>query len=547
MRTICALLLGCLLLPSWCAAAEPADNTPGRLLLLDWVVIIAYLLLMLGIGWVYSLRIKTTDDYLLGGRKMKSFGVGVSLFATMLSALTYLAFPGEMIKHGPVILWSLAALPFAYVVTGYYLIPYIMKLPVTSAYEILETQLGVGNRLFGSLIFLSIRFIWMALVIYLTADKVIVVVMGWSPVTTPYVCAVLGLITVIYTSMGGLRAVVFTDVLQSFILLGGALLTIGIITVKLGSFGAWFPTEWAPTWDVQPFFSLDPNVRATVVGTIVMIFVWWVCTAGSDQMAIQRHLATRDATAARRAFLVTLIANAVIFVVLGCVGFALLGFFQAQTGGAIDIKAEADNLFPRFIVSRLPVGVAGLIVAGLLAASMSSLSSGVNSACSVLVVDFAPHFRRNPLTDAERAKLAKRLAFVVGIVAVGLSTFMGKVPGNLFEVVQKTVNLFTTPLFGLFFMAMFVRWATPLGAAFGSIYGIVIAILVGFWDVITLRDALSFQWIMPVSLGANLAAGCAFSLLPTRGRSLAVQLAWSVLLSVPLVVLVVWSLNLRAS
>jgi SSS family solute:Na+ symporter len=478
---------------------------------------------------------------------MKSFGVGLSLFATMLSVLTYLALPGEMIKHGPVILWVLAGLPIVYLVTGYLLIPHIMRLPVTSAYEILEARLGLFNRLLGSAIFLAIRLIWMAVVIYVTADKVFVVVMGWDKSVTPYVCAVLGLVTVVYTSMGGLRAVVFTDALQSIILFGGALLTLVIITIKLGGVGAWWPHEWAPTWDAQPVFSLDPHVRVTVVGTIVMFSLWWVCTAGSDQMAIQRHLATRDAAAARRAFLITMVSNGLVFILLGLVGFALLGFFRAGAGdaaAAASIREKADLLFPRFIVSHLPVGVAGLIISGLLAAAMSSLSSGVNSSCSVLVIDIAKQFERRPRSDAERARLAKRMAFVVGAIAVVLSSFMGYVSGNLFEVVQKTANLFTTPLFGLFFMAMFVRWATPYGAAFGSLYGAAVAVLIGFWDAITGQPAITFQWIIPVSLAVNIVAGCGWSLLPTRGRPPRWLLFWSCVASVPLVA--VFALVLRA-
>jgi SSS family solute:Na+ symporter len=435
-----------------------------------------------------------------------------------------------MIKHGPVVLCVIGGLPLAFIVVGYVLIPHIMSLPVTSAYEILEGKLGRGNRLLGSAIFLVIRLIWMALVTYLTANKIIVVVMKWSPDVTPWVCAVLGLVTVIYTSMGGLRAVVLTDVIQTFILFGGAVLAIVMISLRMGGVDAWWPTEWVATWDHQPLFSLDPHVRASVVGTILMIFIYWTCTAGSDQMAIQRHLATRDAAAARRAFLITMAANALVFILLGLLGLALLGFFQAGFlgSGGLDVRTHADELFPRFIVSHLPMGVSGLIVSGLLAAAMSSLSSGVNSAGSVLVVDFAPLVSRRTYSEEEKARLAKATAFATGLVVVLLSMVIGKVPGNLFEVTQKTVNLFTTPLFGLFFMAMFVPFATPFGAAFGTLYGAVAAILVGFWDLITGQPPVSFTWIMPVSLAVNIVAGCLLSLLPTRGQPAIRLLLWSV-------------------
>ncbi|HOB76049.1 MAG TPA: Na+:solute symporter, partial [Phycisphaerae bacterium] len=188
---------------------------PPRLYLLDWAVIAAYALGMLAIGYLFAKRTKSTDEYLTGGRNMRSSSIGLSLFATLMSTITYLAIPGEMINKGPVILWWMATLPVVYLIVGYALIPLFMKLAVTSAYEILETRLGLTGRLTASVIFLATRLLWMALIIYLTADKLIVQMLGWDKNATPWVAAAIGIVTVIYTSMGGLRAVVLTDVIQS--------------------------------------------------------------------------------------------------------------------------------------------------------------------------------------------------------------------------------------------------------------------------------------------------------------------------------------------
>lgn len=255
------------------SATQPATRPalPPGMTAYDWTVIVAYGVGLLAVGWYYARRTRTTEDYLLGGRSMRAGSVGLSLFATLLSTITYLAIPGEMIKHGPVILWSIAAIPIAYVVVGYLLIPPFMKLKVTSAYEILEVRLGVRIRLLGSVIFLMTRLLWMALIIYLTSDKIVVPIFGWSeniiiPLfgestwelsPTTCVAVIIGLVTVVYTSMGGLRAVVFTDVVQSFILLGGAILAITVITVKMGGF-SWWPTEWATNWSHQPVFWRPP-------------------------------------------------------------------------------------------------------------------------------------------------------------------------------------------------------------------------------------------------------------------------------------------------
>ncbi len=131
----------------------------------------------------------------------------------------------------------------------------------------------------------------MAVIIYATVDKVLVPLLDLNPSATPYLCAVLGLITVIYTSMGGLRAVVLTAVVQTIILFGAAILTLVLITSAMGGVGAWWPSGWSTNWP-EPVWGYDPGVRNSFLGALIATFTWWVCTSGSDQMAIQRYLAT---------------------------------------------------------------------------------------------------------------------------------------------------------------------------------------------------------------------------------------------------------------
>ena len=170
---------------------------------------------------------------------------------------------------------------------GYAVIPVFTRLRITSAYELLEQRLGIHGRRVAACMFILVRLTWMGLVVYLAA-KAVVEMLGWDPSTVPYAVAVAGAIAVVYTALGGLRAVMITDVIQFLLLVSGALLTILLISVQMGGVGAWCPTAWAPNWDVQPFFSLDPHVRVTVTGTVPVTLLWWLCTAGSDQVAIQR-------------------------------------------------------------------------------------------------------------------------------------------------------------------------------------------------------------------------------------------------------------------
>ena len=183
--------------------------------ILDWLVIAVYAAMMLGVGASYSRQNKTADDYLLGGQRISPIVLGLSLFATLVSSLTYLGNPGEMISHGPMMMMQSAAHPLIFVIIGYGLIPLLMRQPVTSAYELLETRLGMSIRLAGAGVFLLLRLGWMATILFATSSVVLVPLLGLDLHWTPWLCIILGVITALYSSTGGLKAVVVTDAIQS--------------------------------------------------------------------------------------------------------------------------------------------------------------------------------------------------------------------------------------------------------------------------------------------------------------------------------------------
>ncbi len=514
---------------------------------IDWSIIGAYGVGMLLLGSWFARRQTSTEEYYVGKRGMNSFIIGISLFATLLSTISYLAIPGEMINKGPVILYGLLGVPIIYVLVGYFLIPVLMKRRVTSAYEILEDRLGTGVRLMAAMMFLMLRLMWMGLLVNVAAEA-IVVMLGLDTAMVPWIVVICCVIAVAYTTLGGLRAVVITDVVQFFLLLAGALLTVALVSVEMGGFG-WIPSSWSPHWDAQPVFSIDPHVRLTIVGAIVLNALWSICTYGSDQTAIQRFMATGNSRAARRSLLVNLIASIVVMCVLALVGFALLGFYSNNPQliqGEGGLAQQADNLFPQYIVGQLPVGVTGLVIAALFAAAMSSIDSGINSATAVIQVDLIDRFRLRRDRNQHNLWLARWLSLGIGGVIILMNSFVDKVPGNIFEVTGKVSNLLVAPLFGLFFLALFVRFVTPFGAIFGTIYGIGAAILVAFWDIITFGEPLSFQWIGAVSLSVNIIAGVLLSLLRTRGRHAFLLIGYAIAASLPVILLFLWAFRLRS-
>lgn len=528
--------------------AQGVSGELGGLQAIDWALIVVYALSTIGLGWFYSRRQRTTDEYFVGNRNMNPLLIGVSLFATLLSTISYLAMPGESLGKGPVGMANILAYPFVFMVVGFGLIPVFMRHRVTSAYELLETKLGLGVRLLGASMFLVLRLVWMSLLVYLAAEAM-VVMLGLDAKWVPLIVLTTGLVAVIYTSLGGLQAVVITDCIQTLLLFGGALLVLIVVTIDFNGF-EWFPTTWQKDqWDTQPIFPSNPQTRVSLIGTVIMVFTWSVCTAAGDQTSVQRFMATRDAKAARWAMAMQLSVAAVVSITLGLVGFALLAYFQKHADylpAGMNLKDNADLIFPRYIAYHLPVGVSGLVVAAMFAAAMSSIDSGVNSITAVVTTDFLGRFGRQPRTERGRVRFSQALALGIGGIIVVGSSFVGNVPGNITAVTQKTTSLLATPIFALFFFALFVKFAKPLGVWAGAICGICTAAMTAFsgplvqWLVVNhgfdpatfgtqwkyqlpgpednfIIDPISFQWIGPIALAVNLLVGSLVSLM-IRGQ-----------------------------
>ena len=479
-------------------------------------MICAYAVGMIAIGLYYARRSTGAEDYLLGGRALPPWMVGISLFATLLSTLSYLTYPGEMIEFGPTIFGGLLAYPIAYWIVARGIIPSLMRANVTSAYEILETKLDLSVRLLAGFFFLSLRLMWMATILHATAGKVIVPLMGLDPSATAIVCIVLGGVTLAYTTLGGLRAVVLTDVVQTVILVGGALLTLVLISIELGGVGAWIPDARPEHW---PAFQIgfDAESRMTLANSMLAFGAWYVCTAGSDQMAIQRFLATRNALAAQRSLKVSIAANVLVQLILALVGLAVLAWFSAdptRLPPGESLLTDSDQLFPLYVVGGLPAGVSGLVIAGMMAAAMSSLSSGLNSASSVISEDWVSRLGNQPSDDAAAMRRARLISLGVGIVAILISLTLGKVQGNLLEIVMRVVNLWVAPLFLLFFMALFVPWATVAGTWIGAIVAVATAIWIAFFGLFD----LGMMWIIPASLASGALSGTVASRFLGRPR-----------------------------
>lgn len=486
------------------AAESNRGLTPG-----DWAILGLYVAVVLGMAAWSARRQKSSDDYFLGGRQMSSWMIGISLFVTLMSTISYLGNPGEIIKHGPFAVFGILSIPVAYLVVGYWLIPKIMQTRVTSVYELLESKFGPDVRLLGASCFLLLRLVWMSLMIFLTS-KALVAMLGLSPEATPWISVATGIIAIIYTSIGGLRTVVATDFLQFVLLLTGGIATLLVVSSHLGGIG-WLSLEWHPDWDAQPLFSWNPTERVTLFGAFVSFLLWQICTHGSDQTAIQRFMATGSVKAARRSFLISMSATVVVIGLLTLIGLALLAYATQHPDSMQGMSP--DQYFPWFLSHQLPAGITGLVLVGLFAAAMSSVDSGVNSISAVIQSDFLKQRQKSNQPKENKVTSLRWLSFLIGLVVITLSFWMDRVPGNFLEVTNRTTNLLVAPIFGLFLFAFFIPFATRAGVWAGWIAAVATAAITAFSPTIPGLPPLSFQWVSTFALTANLVVGIPVSLL----------------------------------
>jgi SSS family solute:Na+ symporter len=543
----------------------PSNVASQGLTYWDYLIVAAYGIGMLWIGWYCSRRQTDMSEYFLGGRRMNWIIVGLSTMATLVSTITYLTTPGEIIKNGPGVLWASLSVFIAFFFIGYLIIPRIMAHKIVSGYQLLEAQFGHGIRQAAAVLFVLTRLAWAGLVIY-TCSFALAAMTGWP---IEYILVGVGIVTTIYTTAGGIRAVMITDTSQAVILMVGAFLVVIYAMISAHSFTGWWPSLGNPEvktmlhWPRVPLYPTsftrtiaDQSQRITIIGIIIYYVTWWIMTASSDQMAIQRYLSTKDAPTARKSFLTNAVANAILGLTLAMCGFALLGYFLQNLDLLPSLKtlkpgvsAEelsywqglthtgqqyysltkvADKIFPWFIAHVLPPGLSGLLLAALFAAAMSSISSGVNSITTVLMVDFEKVFARG-LSEARQLLRARVIGIVIGATAIGISFIQQTIRGNFMEVAQKINGFFVAPLGALFFMAFFMKRANKWGAWAAIVVGFLVAAFISYYMEIyewyhraVLKQTnyecmyMSFTLILPLSFIASILAGYIVSALFAR-------------------------------
>jgi len=478
---------------------------------LDFAVIVGYLAGLTCLGVYFSRRQTSEQSYFLGNRRMPWLLVGVSVMATLISTLSYLSVPGEMIRHGVGYFASLLAFVLVIPLVNRLIIPALMRLPVTSVYEYFEKRYHLSVRCVGASVFVLMRLTWVGLIIY-TASLAVAGMTAWS---MPAVILGVGVITTFYTTAGGMQAVIWSDFVQGLLLVGGAMLVPLCVALQTHTGpGAWWEAFSQAGRSQVPVFSWDLTVRISVVGIIIELFFWHACTHSADQVAAQRYLSTPSVASARRSVWVSAGFTVALLLMLMVVGLSLFYLYFDRSDLSIqefqrEIAKEADAVLPTFIAKDLPAGLSGLLLAALLAAAMSSLSSGVNSISSVVMTDFLDRFRglKKGGSNLVPAMGTSGLAGCAGIgLALAINELMqAKQQWNLVELVERVNHLFLAPLGVLFLAGILFRHVGTAAALLGFFAGVLTSILVSFSkDLFGLENGISFMWIIPFSFVAGM-------------------------------------------
>lgn len=471
---------------------------------LNWAVLVAYLVAMVLLGYYFMRRGGDADDFFKGGGRIPWWAAGISIYATMLSAITYMAYPAKAYAtdwtYYPMLVTILLV---SFPVMKYYL-PFFRRLNVTSAYEYLERRFNAVTRLMASALFIVFMVARMALVLYLPS-------LALTAVTgiDLYICIVLmALVTILYCTMGGVEAVVWGDVVQGFILVGGALFAVGyLIWGTEGGFeGFWHIGQEA---DKFRLFTWSFDYRSAT---------FWVILVGgmannlisytSDQTVIQRYLTTRDEAAARRSILLNGVMSVVVSVAFFAIGTGLYTFYKTHPAELDFTMAKADTIFPFFMMSQLPAGVAGLLIAAIFAATMSTISSNINSVATAFSIDFYKRFRPSA-SDGQMLRLARRACIVSGIVGMGIALLMATWNIlSLLDFFQEILGLLSSGLGGLFLMGIFFPRIGGRSALVGFVCGVGAVFLTRY---LTDASFLLYGFIgMAVSVIVGLISSCFF-------------------------------------
>ena len=428
----------------------------------DYLIIVLSLVVSIGIGVRFARGQKSTSKYFAAEGKIPAWAIGLSILATLVSSITFLAYPGEGFSTNWIRLVQGLMVPVVLIFMIWTIVPLYRKVIGLSAYEYFETRFGYFARLYSSLGFILAHFSKMGTVFYLLA----LALSSMMNIDTLTFIWILGVIIILLTLLGGIEAVIWLDVVQGILLIGGGILAMAIIlfTAEGGPGAVWQTASEAGRIGFGPFDWDFVNLTFWVMAINGVFYA--IQKYGTDQTIVQRYLTAKSNKDAVKASLIGVLLTVPVWALFMFIGTGLFSFYELGSS-PLPEGMKPDQIFPFFILSELPIGVTGLILSALTAAAISSLDSDINCLAAVGVQDFYAKFKKN-VTDKQKLRFGKYMVVAAGLGALIVASIYVKIEGKgVLGIIFTLYAIFSGGIAGMFLLGLFSKRANKQGLYIG--------------------------------------------------------------------------------
>ncbi|MGK7891413.1 MAG: sodium:solute symporter [Leptolyngbyaceae cyanobacterium] len=477
--------------------------------IIDWAIVCLYGLAVIAIGIVANRRQTNTDEYFRGARQLPWWAIGLSIIATSFSAASLLGGPGQGYNNGFLYLQLQLGDLIGYLLVILLFLPFFVRLNLTTAYEYLEKRFDAKTRSLGALCFLLFVIARLGGLLY-AASLVVATVTG-----LPLALAILlvGTVSIVYTVVGGIAAVVWTDVLQFAMIFVGLIAgTLAAASGVEGGINQLWQTAAAADKLAVVNLSWDPSSIFSLPTALFAYGILAFAVAGTNQQSVQRYVSCASVADGRKAILLGWFSGFVGVAATLLLGVLLFGFYDIN--GGLPPETPGDGILPHFIINHVPPGASGILVAAIFAAAMSSIDSALHSLATCMTVDFYERYwvkRNNDTPGGSPAtspslKVAQGLIVVWGVLGILAAFYVASTGEDLLPFLVLYTTMFLGPLLGLFLMGVLVPRINATGAFYGTVVAALILIVgsntgwltfPGIWrSAVTAPLAVALGWLI---------------------------------------------------
>lgn len=436
--------------------------------IIDYLIIGLSLLIPIFISLKFSKNQDNVKKYFTASGSIPAWAIGISMLATLISSITFLAYPGEGFSSNWILLVQGLMVPVTLICFIGFIVPLYRKVIKLSAYEYFERRFGFGARLYSSIGFILAHFSGVGAVFFLIA-LTFSKVMGLDTTDTVWI---MGSLIIFITLIGGIEAVIWMDVMQGFILIAGGFITLAILlfTTKGGPSAIW---EVAIEHGRTGFGPYDLDVVNLTFLVMVMNGVFYAIQKyGTDQTIVQRYLTAKSDKEAIKASLMGVLMSVPVWAMFMFIGTALFAYYQLN-GEVLPANMQPDEVFPYFIMTQMPVGVLGLVLAALLAAAISSLDSELNCLSAIFLEDYYLRFKPES-TEKQRMFICRAVIVLGGITSMLIALYYVQNEGEgALSIVFTLYAIFSGGIAGMFLLGIFSKKANKQGVYIGILASIL--------------------------------------------------------------------------